>query len=496
MSVLTRFIESDKRFQRFLEVIPGVLSWNFILFPVWGSFFFPQWVAFLVLFFDLIWFYRSALMAFASISSYLKIKAAQKFDFLKEARQKNGFEKIYQIFMIVNVNEPLHTLERSLEALAAQDFPRERIVPVLAMEEREKNVRDKAKILVEKFGGRFGQIYATFHPLKPGEVVGKSSNEAYCAKWIKQKLVDEQGLDINFLTITTADADSVLHPKYFSYLAFEFLSHPDRHRRFWQGAVVFYNNIWRVPVPSRVLNSVNTIWQMAQLSRPDRLINYSTYSLSLKMAAGVGYWDTDVIPEDYRMFFKCFFALEGRVEVEPIFLPVSCDAAESSTTWKTFKNQYLQQQRWAWGASDDPRFIKWWLLNRRIPFWKKTRRVFKVLSDHIFWPVNWFLVTLGANLPILLNPRFSQTVLGQKLPQISSTILTLCLIFLLTTIYLELKSRPARPQPVPLLVRISEQLAWSLLPVFSFFLGALPGIDAHTRLMFGRYLEYRVTEKL
>ena len=495
-SKIVQFILQDRRFQRLLEIFPGFISWNMILFPIWASFFFPATVAFLVLAFNIIWFYRSFMMGLTSVSSYLKIEASKKYDILSEVKKLTNWEKVYHVYMNINVNEPQHVLEKSLEAIANQDFPRERIITVLAMEERENGGQEKASQLIEKFSGRVGQIYATFHPLLSGEVVGKSSNESYAAKWIKKKLVDEQGLDINFMTITTADADSILHPKYFSYLTYNFLKSPNRFRRLWQGAVVFYNNIWRIPLPSRVLNSINTVWQMAQLSRPDRLINYSTYSLSLKMVDEVDYWDTDVIPEDYRMFFKCFFRFEGEVEVEPIFLPINADAAESSNTWRTFKNQYLQQQRWAWGVSDDPKFIKWWLVSGKVPFLKKTRRVFKVVSDHLFWPVNWFMVTLGANLPILLNPKFSQTVLGQKLPQISSFILTLCLIFLLTTIYIDLKSRPPRPRKVGLPQKILEHMAWPFLPIFSFFLGALPGIDAHTRLMLGKYLEYRVTEKV
>lgn len=496
MSRIRSFIITSKRFHRALEMVPGLVSWNMILFPIWGSFVFPQVVAFVVLLFDVVWFYRSAAMGLSAIASYIKIEAGKKYNIFKDVSKIKDFEKVFHIYMIVNVNEPLHTLERSLEAIANQDFPRERIVAVLAMEEREKEARQKADFLIKKFDGRIGQIYATFHPLLSGEVVGKSSNESYAAKWVKEKVVDEMRLDINFVTITTADADSVPHPKYLSTLTYQFLKSQNRYRRFWQGAVLFYNNIWRIPLPSRVLNSLNTVWQMAQLSRPDRLINYSTYSTSLKMVDEVGYWDTDVIPEDYRMFFKCFFKFQGEVEVEPIFLPISADAAESKTVWKTFKNQYLQQQRWAWGASDDPNFIKWWLTISDVPFWKKTRRVFKVLSDHLFWPVNWFIVTLGTNIPILLNPQFSQTVLGKKLPQLSSTILTLCLLFLLVTVYIDLKSRPQRTSRVSRARRLSEHLGWLLLPIFGFFLGALPGIDAHTRLLLGKYLEYRVTEKI
>ena len=34
------------------------------------------------------------------------------------------------------------------------------------------------------------------------------------------------------------------------------------------------------------------------------------------------------------------------------------------------------------------------------------------------------------------------------------------------------------------------------MPLVGFFFTALPGIDAHTRLMLGKYIEYKVTEKV
>lgn len=490
------FINNNRRFHRLLEMLPGFVSWNLILFPFWGSLVFPTLVAYVVLAFDVLWFYKSASAGIAAIFSYFRIQAAQKYGWLEEIRRLPNFKKIYHIHLIVNVNEPMHILERSLNAIVRQDFPKEQLVVVLAMEERESAAAAKAEFLISKFRGKIGRIFYTLHPLIPGEVRGKSSNESYAARWIKKRLVDEEGLDLNYLTITTADADSVMPPKYYSYLTWSFLTTREPYRKIWQGAVCFYNNIWRVPLVSRVLNSINTIWQMAQLSRKDRLINYSTYSLSLRMVDEVGYWDTNVIPEDYRMFFKCFFRFNGQVEVEPIFLPINADAAESTTWRKTLVNQYYQQQRWAWGVSDDPLFIKWWLTQTGIPFWHKTIRVVKVLADHFFWPVNWFIVTLGANLPIIFNPKFSQTVLGQTLPKVSSFILTLCLFFLLIIIVIDARSRPEKPPDEPLFKRFVEYLGWPLLPLIGFFLGALPGIDAHTRLMLGKYLEYRVTEKI
>ena len=37
--------------------------------------------------------------------------------------------------------------------------------------------------------------------------------------------------------------------------------------------------------------------------------------------------------------------------------------------------------------------------------------------------------------------------------------------------------------------------SWAWLPLVGFVLVALPAVDAHTRLLFGRYLQYQVTEK-
>lgn len=493
MAVFGNFIQ-QKGFLRLLEIGLGLTSLNLLLFPFWGSFVAPDWVAYLVLAFDVLWLYKSAGAALAAFHSHRQMEKSKKIDWLAKSRQHPDFSKINHIVIIPNANEPLNILRRALESLAQQSCPQEKLWVVLAMEAREAGAQDKVGILMEEFREKLPRLFATFHPLRPGEVVGKSSNEAYAGRWIYEKVIQE-GLNPRETTITTADCDAVLHHQYFAYLTDAFLRHPQRHRRLWQGALVFYNNITRLPPPNRIMAIISTVWQIAQLSRRDRLINISTYSLSLAMLQEVGFWDTDVIPEDYRIFFKCFFKLDGQVEVEPIFLPVSLDAAESTNFLRSLKNQYLQQQRWAWGISDDPLIIKWWLTSKNISFGEKTVRVLKVLLDHVFWPASWLLITLGANLPLTLNPRFSQTILGQQLPRVSSLILTICLFFLALMIYIDHQQRPAGQKP-KIFQSFLQLWEWSLMPIVGFFLGALPGLDAHLRLLFGKYLEYRVTEKV
>jgi hypothetical protein len=56
--------------------------------------------------------------------------------------------------------------------------------------------------------------------------------------------------------------------------------------------------------------------------------------------------------------------------------------------------------------------------------------------------------------------------------------------------------RPKRPNKVSLFRVLLTPFEFILMPIAGFFFSALPGLDAHTRLMLGKYIEYRVTEKV
>ncbi|MBI3601719.1 MAG: hypothetical protein HY209_02335, partial [Candidatus Omnitrophica bacterium] len=43
--------------------------------------------------------------------------------------------------------------------------------------------------------------------------------------------------------------------------------------------------------------------------------------------------------------------------------------------------------------------------------------------------------------------------------------------------------------------KIGHALEWLMIPLILVFLGTLPALDAQTRLMFGRYLEFWVSDK-
>ncbi len=496
---MTKFIRAhEKLITRILEIIPGLVSWNIILLPYWGVFFIPTFVAYFILLFNIYWFYQSFELATAAIISHFRIQATITYDWLTDIKNFPDYKKVIHVIIIPTYKEPLYILERTLNSIANQDFPLKQIIPVIAMEKKEDETDRamKMKVLKEKFGKKFGDLFFTVHTLINGEIAGKSSNERYAAIWVKNKLVKELKKDINYITITSSDADHTFHPKHFSVLTFKFLDNPDRFNHFWQPAVLFYNNIWEVPALTRVPNTFGSIWNLSQLSRRDKLINGQNYSLSLKLLDDAGYWDPDKIPEDWGIFFKAYFKRGGNVEVEPLYIPLYADAPKSPTLIKTLKNQYDQFKRWAWGVSDVPWIIKNYFLVDKVPLIDKTMRLLNVIKSHFLWPVNWFLITIGLTLPTLLNPAFGRTTLGYTVPKLSSFVLTVGLVFLLIMFVIDYFYKPKRPATFPLWRALLVPFEFILMPITGFIFGALPGLDAHTRLMLGKYMEYKVTEKV
>lgn len=491
-------IKHEKGILRALEILPGFVSWNLILFPYWGIFVIPVAVAYFILIFNIYWFYQSLQLAVSATLSHLRIQAAKVYDWMGDVRGFPDWEKVRHIVIIPIYREPIRILERTLDSLANQEFPTKQLIVVLAMEGKEtrEDRQEREKVLRNEFKNKFGEIFVTTHELAMGEVAGKASNERSAAVWIKKNYIDAKKIDINYVTATSCDSDHVFHPKHFANLTYRFLDNPKRFDRFWQPAVMYYNNIWEIPAITRVPNTLMSIWNLSLLARRDRLINGQNYTLSFKLLVEADYWDADKIPEDWGIFFKAFYKRRGGIEVEPIYLPLFADAAQSSSLWKTLVNQYEQIKRWAWGASDDPWIIKDYFLTPGIPFWDKTMRLIYVLWAHFSWPVNWFLITLGLTVPSLFNPAFARTALGYSVPKLSSFVLSISLIFLAVTIIIDNMYKPKRPEGFPLWRQILSPLEFVLMPIAGFFFTALPGIDAHTRLMLGKYIEYKVTEKV
>ena len=76
-----------------------------------------------------------------------------------------------------------------------------------------------------------------------------------------------------------------------------------------------------------------------------------------------------------------------------------------------------------------------------------------------------------------------------------SWLLTGAFACLAVLMYIEERIAPPRPPSWGLLRNAFSRVQWLLLPVVGLLFSNLPALDAQTRLMAGKYLEYRVTEK-
>lgn len=481
---------------RLFEIIPPLIAIFLITLPFWGSLLFPVALAYFIIFFDIYWLYKSINLTVCSFIAAKRIKAAEKENWLEKAQSLPDFEKVHHLLVLPIYKEKADKVIDTIETIKNQTASPKNMFVCLGMEEREEGAREKAKLIEDKYKGVFGAIFSTFHPIMPGEVAGKSSNQAYSAHVAYNLLIEEKKIDIDYLTVSSVDADTLFDEQYFAYLTYMFLNSEHPYLTFWQSANVNYNNFWKIPAFVRIIAFFGSLWRASMLVMGLRLIPNSTYSLSFKLLKSIGYWDTDVIPEDYRIYFKAFYKTQGKVHVEPLYLKTSMDAPQSPTYAKTLMNKFNQERRWSWGISDDAVYIKWWLTVKDVPFWKKTVILGNVLLDHILWPVNWFIITISANVIVILNPAFSRTSLGYNLPRLSSFILTMCIVGMLVMMYIDYGMRTKKYPSAPKWKQLIFPLEFFLLPVAGFFLSTLPALISHVQLIIGKRLEYKVTEKV
>jgi hypothetical protein len=489
---------------RLLEVLPLTAAVFLITSLVWGPLFLPLGFAIFIVLFDVYWLWRAIMNGSHGVKGYNMMRRYRSVDWLARLDEAAADGKalfpsgqMHHIVIIPNYTEPIEKLRACLESLA-QSPVASQIVAVMAMEDREgEEGRLKAWTLMEEFEGRLGRVFATYHPYGlPGEVVGKSSNENWAARRAKEQLIDREGGDINAFTITSCDVDTVFDANYFACLAFHFSTHPDRYRRFWQAPIFFYNNIWHIPAPIRLSHALSGMVHMGRLSRGffRMVFPQSTYSLSLRMADEVGYWDPDIIPEDWHMFLKCYYNLGGKVDTDTLYTPVHMDGIRAHSYTKTFLNYYEQKRRHAWGCTDIPYAICMVADHPEIPLFQRFRRVWSLTETHVLWSSQWFLVTVGRTIPFALV-SFGLADLPSWLPTVNHWLLAPCGGALVLMIIIDMLMRPPRPAGWKLWLYPIQFGQWFLMAPITLIFSALPGLDAQVRLALGKRMEYRVTEK-
>ena len=497
---------------RMLEILPGAAVWLTLLAPFLLSYRFPLLITTSIIIFDVFWLLKSLQTAVSLLRGWFILRAnlrrdwQQQLDMSLAARSNEDDEgiidwrQIYQAVIFPTYKEEEAILEASISSVANAEYPTDRKILVLATEARDsENARAVAGRLQAKFANCFALFLVTEHPDGMlGEVKGKGANATWAAKQLVAEM-KERKIDLSKVIVTTADADTRFFTHYLQCLSYMYATTPDRTHCSFQPVATFTNNIWDASMIARVLALQTTFWQMVESTRDWRLITFSTHAMSLRTLDDMDYWCTTVVNEDSRQFYRAYFRYHGKFRAIPLFLPVYMDAVHVGNFRGTIKNLYLQQQRWAYGAEHTPYVILESFYHREISILSRISIVWRQVNGHFSWATQAFFITIVGWLPVLLNHTFSQQVVAYNFPTVTKLLLTVTWIGILASNFVSfqmLPPRPERQQRGKTMVKLIQMLLqWIMVPVTSIFFGAFVSIDSQTRLMLGRYLGFRVTEK-
>ncbi len=482
--------------RRILEVLPPVLAWVALTSPGWAAIVAPEFLGYFLVAFSAYWLWRSCEFSAGLLIGLARLHGSARRNWAADGAAIPGYDRMHHVIIVPTYRESDQVLIDTLECIERQTVPLERICVVLAFEARDLEAPQRAERLSRRFGGTFGHWLITTHPDLPGELKGKSSNLHWAARRIQDDLIASGRLDARNLLITVCDADSRMDRQYLAALSLEVLSHPDGRLHVYQPAILFYANYTRLALPLRAVSSVFSLYSLARLAATHRLVPQSTYSLTWWAARRVGFWDVDVVPEDSHMFFKVWLHLGKRVRTRAMYLPVYADAAEGLNLWKSAGSTYQQIRRWAYGVSDVPYLTLHTLRAQHIPWYMRLQRVGWYVEEHLVWPSHWFLLTLGGLLPPLINQVWAHSPIGLWQIDAFSTLLGLCLPSLVLAMCADVWLRWCGSDKHDVGTLLGGIAGFALLPATGLACVALPALDAHTRLLFGRPLGYQVTEKL
>jgi len=525
--------------ERLWEILPGLQFWVVFFGSILLSFYLPVWAAIFIICFDLYWVLKAINVAVHLLASYRKFKFVVTINWQDYTKRLSSFQNFlgfllmqkntaktalaktffdqeikkiqtlvtsgktegdylnyYQLILIPFIDESFEVLDSTFKALTASNYPKEKMIMLLASEERAgAGAREAVAQIKEKYQNQFYKFFTSVHPDGIlGEIKGKSANATFAVKSILPEL-EKLGIKDGQILVSNFDSDTIIHPQYFARVMYEFLTADKPYQKSYQPVAIYNNNIWDSPAIIRVVSVSNSFWQFTESSRPDRLRTFSSHTMTLKALIDVGFWKKDIVNEDGYIYWQCYLHYNGDYQVVPLFIPISLDTCLAKTTWRTLINQYKQKRRWAYNVEYYPHLIPA-LLRSKAPFWDRMYKLYQYAEGNFNWATASILITLLGRLPLYLGGNaFNQSVVGYNLPKITLVLLNIALLFLIFSVYINMVLLPPRPKKYSVWRSVMMYVQWIFVPFVSVIFGSLPAVEAQTRLMFGKYLEFWVTPK-
>lgn len=416
-----------------------------------------------------------------------------------------GLEKnyldYYHVITYPTYKEPYEVIERSFQKLLETDYPKEKMIVALGGEERDReNFEEIAERIKEKFADKFFKLFITIHPPAPGELAGKGSNVNYMEQNLKRE-IDILGILYENIIVSCFDIETLPHPQYFAYLTYKYLTHPNPTHASYQPLILYNNNIWESDPVIRVVACATTFWLLTDLSRPERLLTFSSHSMSFKMLVDIGFHDKTIVTEDSRICLQALVKYNGDYEVVPMFITLSMDTVHVGNFLKGLKNQYKQMRRWAWGVEHFP-----WMWdnffgkdkNAKIPIKIRLRYLWNQVEGMYSWATAPLLILIVGRLPLWMATDSDKvSAFFQNAPKTLENLMMVGMVGLIANAIMYAIMLPPKPKDRNFINYLVMVVQWAIFPITMIIFGSIPAIDAQTRLLFGGKwkLGFWVTEK-
>ncbi|MBR3131652.1 glycosyltransferase family 2 protein [Candidatus Saccharibacteria bacterium] len=525
---------------RFLEILPGAISYVGVILLFLLSYFSPIAGAVYLIVVISMTLVKAVGIAYRTYGGFNTMRAAEKVDWRKrcedledphaayerlhnkhlmeynfaehirnlkkitsdsEAKQKYlRPSEVYQAVIMVAYNEGIETMRPSIEAVRDTSWPNEKIIFVLGYEERGgKEIEQTAKELKKMFKDTFKDFIIIKHPdgLK-GEIKGKGPNLCYAGETLSKYIV-QRHINREKVIVTTIDSDNRVSEKYLDALAYEYCVRDSetRQHRSYQPVCVFTNNIWDAAAPMRVIAVSNSFFNVIQTMRPHALRNFASHSQPLAALEDMDYWSKRTIVEDGHQYWRSYFFFKGNYDVVPVRVPIGQDAVLNDTFKETLKAQFIQLRRWDYGASDvayvgNLLFDK----NREVSFLKTLPKFVRLLDSHVTGAMIAPIVAFGGWVPMIMNlSDRGMTVFN--LPMVVSVVQTIASLGIFVTVLMSLRMLPERPSRYRKTKKIMMVLQWILAPIIALVYSSAAAYYSQTRLLIGKYMEnFDVTKKV
>jgi hypothetical protein len=493
----TELAGKDRRLYRILEIIPGALSWTILIGMILASMYAPFFAAYFIIAFSIYWVLKTIFLSYHVRYNWKRLKHHMKIDWQILVRRFD-YDHFYHLVIFPYYPEPYEVLEEAVKGLLNAKYDPKKLIVVFAAEERAgAESASYAKRIEEKYAHHFGHFLVTVHPDNTvGEIAGKGSNTHYALKEVHREVIAKYNIPHKDILTSIFDVDTVIYPDYFNCLLWHFLTVDNPYKSAFQPVPLFNNNLWEAPALSRVMAMSSTFWQMIMQERPEKSATFSSHSVSYQALYEIGYGQANVVSEDSRIFWNLLIANDGNFDVVPLSYPISMDATIAPTFWGTVKNIYKQHRRWTYGVENWVYITYHFTKNKAIPLRRRLSIAALQGEGYSSLVTNPILLFILGWAPIFLGTReFHETVLSYELPIMVRNLLILAMGGLVVSAIISLSLTPPRPDKHPRFRYVVMVLQWIMVPITMVVFSALPGLDAQTRLMLGRYMGFWVTPK-